>query len=99
MNQHAYPFRICDISLPSSRTGFAYFSISVKDKSFTYIGSTIRIMERPPQYYSGYGSFETYPNKFRPYMEITLITNIFVISQKENGRYIETHLSWARNAG
>ena len=67
MNQNSYPFHICDISLPSSRTGFVYFLISVKDKSFTYIGSTICIVERLPQHNSGYGSFETCPNNLRPY--------------------------------
>ena len=67
MNQNDYPFRICDISLPNSRTGFVYFLISVKDRSFTYIGSTICILERLPQHNSGYGSFETCPNNLRPY--------------------------------
>ena len=41
MNQNDYPFLICDISLPSTWTGFIYFLISVKDKTFTYIGLTI----------------------------------------------------------
>ena len=67
MNQNAYPFRICDISLPSSRTGFVYFLMSVKDRSFTYIGSTICIVERLPRHNSGYGSFETCPNDLCPY--------------------------------
>ena len=67
MNQNDFPFRICDISLPSSRTGFVYFLLSVKDKSFTYIGSTVCIRERLPQHNSGYGSFETCPTNLRPY--------------------------------
>ena len=46
MNQNDYPFQICDISLPSTRTGFIYFLISVKDKTFTYIGLTICIIFR-----------------------------------------------------
>ena len=67
MNQNDYPFRICDISLPSSATGFVYFLLSIKDKSFTYIGSTICIRERLPQHNSGFGSFETCPINLRPY--------------------------------
>ena len=34
MSHNDYPFRICDLSLPSTRTGFVYFLISVKDRSF-----------------------------------------------------------------
>ena len=67
MSHNDYPFRICDLSLPSTRTGFVYFFISVQDKTFTYIGQTICIHERLPQNNSGYGSFETCPNNIRPY--------------------------------
>ena len=67
MSQNDYPFRISDISLPSCATGFVYFLLSIKDKSFTYIGSTICIRERLPQHNSGFGSFETCPINLRPY--------------------------------
>ena len=67
MSQNNYPFRISDISLPSCATGFVYFLLSIKDKSFTYIGSTICIRERLPQHNSGFGSFETCPINLRPY--------------------------------
>ena len=67
LHQNEYPFRICDISLPSSRTGFIYFLISVKDRSFTYIGQTICIRERLPQHNKGYGSLSTCPEHLRPY--------------------------------
>ena len=67
MHQNEYPFRICDISLPSSRTGFIYFLISVKDRSFTYIGHTECIRERLPRHNQGYGSSSTNPEHLRPY--------------------------------
>ena len=67
LTQNDYPFRICDISLPSSRTGFVYFFISVKNRLFTYIGYTVCLIERLPQHNSGYGLFETCPNNLRPY--------------------------------
>ena len=67
MNQNNYPFRISDISLPSCATGFVYFLLSIKDKSFIYIGSTICIRERLPKHNSGFGSFETCPINLRPY--------------------------------
>ena len=97
MNQNDFPFRICDISLPSSRTGFVYFLLSVKDKSFTYIGSTVCIRERLPQHNSGYGSFETCPTNLRPYAIMAYICGSrledkefrLYLERKENGRYIE----------
>ena len=73
MSHNDYPFRICDLSLPSTRTGFVYFFISVQDKTFTYIGQTICIHERFPQHNSGYGSLETCPNNLPPYALMTYI--------------------------
>ena len=67
MNQNAYPFRVSDLSLPTTRTGFIYFLISVKDRTFTYIGHTICITERLPQHNKGYGSSATCPERLRPY--------------------------------
>ena len=67
MSQNDFPFRICDISLPTSQTGFVYFLISVKDRSFTYIGETICIVQRLQQHNEGYGSSSTSPEHLRPY--------------------------------
>ena len=67
MNQNAFPFRIRDIALPQCRTGFVYFLISVKLKSFTYIGQCKCLRERLPQHNSGYGSESTAPAHLRPY--------------------------------
>ena len=44
--QASFPHRICDFPLPQCNTGYACMLMSVKDKSFTYIGQTIRICKR-----------------------------------------------------
>ena len=96
MNQNDYPFCICDISLPNPQSGFIYFLISVRDKSFTYIGSTICLLERLPQHNSGYGAFKTCPNFYvcmifcLTYVEINLTTKIYVSIWNKNGKSIET---------
>ena len=67
MSQNDFPFRICDISLPTSRTGFVYFLISVRDRSFIYIGETICIVQQLRDHNAGYGSSSTTPAHKRPY--------------------------------
>ena len=94
MNQNDYPFRICDISLPSTRTGFVYFLMSVKDRSFTYIGQTICIRERLPQHNQGYGSSDTSPENLRPYGVLAYICGS-KLENKEFRLYLERR--WKMN--
>ena len=97
INQNAYPFRVCDISLPSTRTGFVYFLMSLKDKTFTYIGSTVCIVERLPQHNSGYGSFETCPNNLRPFCIMAYICGS-KLENKDFRLYLERKWKVHRNA-
>jgi len=73
MSQETYPFRICDISLPQCRTGFVYFLISVKQRTFTYIGTTDCIRKRIRQHNNGYGAQTTSPVSLRPYSVMAYI--------------------------
>jgi predicted GIY-YIG superfamily endonuclease len=73
MNQEAFPFRICDIPLPQCRTGFVYFLISVKQKSYTYIGTTKCIRKRIQQHNNGYGAHGTAPLYLRPFAVMAYI--------------------------
>ena len=41
--ERCFPFRLCYVSLPSCKTGFVYFLISLRDPSFSYIGRTMDI--------------------------------------------------------
>ena len=62
-----FPFRLCDVSLPSCKTGFVYFLVSLRDPAFTYIGMTNDINRRLQQHNSGNGSSSTVPLRLRPY--------------------------------
>ena len=73
MIQDAFPFRICDIPLPQCRTGFVYFLISVKMKSYTYIGTTQCIRKRIQQHNNGYGAQSTAPVYLRPFAVMAYI--------------------------
>ena len=61
LNYRSFPFRICDISLPQSKTGFVYFLISVRNLDYTYIGECSFITKKLYHHISGYGSTSTAP--------------------------------------
>ena len=71
--------------------------MSLKDKTFTYIGSTICIVERLPQHNSGYGSFETCPNNLRPYCIMAYICGS-KLENKDFRLYLERKWKVHRNA-
>ena len=111
MNQNAFPFRICDIALPQCRTGFVYFLISVKQRSFTYIGQCKCLRQRLPQHNSGYGSESTAPAELRPYAIMAYICGFDgenlslrlhierewkLIRKRMNARGINDPRQWAR---
>ena len=61
------PYRICDINLPTCRSGFVYFLISCRDATYSYIGTTKYIRKRLNQHNSGFGSRSTNPLHLRPF--------------------------------
>ena len=67
MNYSAYPFRICDISLPTDCSGFVYMLISLRSMDFVYIGKTKDLHARLRSHQSGYGSKQSQPEHLRPY--------------------------------
>ena len=73
MHSDTFPFRICDMSLPQCNTGFVYMLISLKDKSFVYIGMTKSIRVRIQQHNSGVGAVSTEPLHLRPYALLAYI--------------------------
>eukprot|EP00957_Ditylum_brightwellii_P066472 5046553-Ditylum_brightwellii.AAC.1 len=62
-----FPYRVCDIPLPSDNTGYVYFLISCRDTGRTYIGQTINISRRLTEHNSGYGADGTTNPIYRPY--------------------------------
>jgi hypothetical protein len=62
-----YPYRICDISLPSGSTGFVYMLVSVKECPRTYVGQTENIRKGLYQHNKGWGVVGTADPQYRPY--------------------------------
>ena len=62
-----YPFRICDIALPQCQSGFVYMLVSLRQRNFTYIGTTNCIRLRLQQHNSGNGAVDTAPVYLRPF--------------------------------
>ena len=46
MNQNAFPFQICDITLPVVSSGYVYMLISLRHPNYSYIGTTACICSR-----------------------------------------------------
>lgn len=67
LTTESYPFWICDIPLPQCQSGFVYFLISVRTRSFTYIGECKCIVNCLAYHNSGHGSTSTLPSHQRPY--------------------------------
>ena len=89
MNQvQTYPFRTCDIPLPQCRTGFVYFLMSVKNRSYTYIGQTVCIRDRMKAHNSGSGSLSTESIHLRPFALMAYICG-FEGHNKVQREYIE----------
>ena len=73
LTQDSFPFRICDVTLPQCNTGYVYMLISMKDKSFIYIGKTKSLRKRIKKHNSGIGSVSTEPLNLRPYALLAYI--------------------------
>lgn len=96
MTQDRFPFSIRNVPLPQCRTGFVYFLISLKQKNFTYIGTTDCIRERVPQHNNGYGASATTPEYLRPYGVMGYICG-FDGCHKELRYHIERQWKLKRN--
>ena len=83
----AFPFRIKDMPIPTCKTGFVYFLISIKTPEATYIGETRCLKTRLSQHNSGSGSIFT--AKHRPYAVIAYICGF--CGNKPLRRYVEEH--------
>ena len=62
-----FPYRTCDIILPTDRSGYVYFLVSVRDFDRDYVGQTMNIAKRLRQHNSGRGARATADPFFRPY--------------------------------
>ena len=63
----SWPWRITDITLPTTYSGYIYCLISVTCPEKRYVGFTRNIATRLEDHNSGYGSFGTAHNCFMPW--------------------------------
>jgi GIY-YIG catalytic domain len=62
-----YPFRMCDLDLPSDDSGFVYLLISLRDRKTTYIGQTQRLAKRLAAHNQAYGAKQTADPTLKPW--------------------------------
>ena len=62
----AYPYCISDMNVPTDKTGFVYFLISVRDFDKDYIGQTKCLAGRLQEHNSGYESTSACDPFYRP---------------------------------
>lgn len=67
MDQNAFPFRICDITLPVVSSGYVYMLISLRHPNYSYIGTTSCIRSRIQLHNTGNGARATAPAYLRPF--------------------------------
>ena len=95
MHTDTFPYRICDMSLPQCNTGYVYMLISLKDKSFVYIGMTTSIIRRIGQHNSGLGAVSIEPLHLRPYALFAYICGFDL--RKDLMVYVEQRWKAKRN--
>jgi len=78
----AYPYRVSDIRMPSDKTGFVYFLVSVRDFDKDYIGQTECVARRLLEHNSGYGSTSTSDPFYRPYCVAAYITGLGALDKR-----------------
>ena len=77
----ALPYRVSDISMPTDKTHFAYFLVSMRDFDKDYTGQTKYVARRLQQHISGYGSSSTCDPFYRPYCVAAYITGLGALNR------------------
>jgi predicted GIY-YIG superfamily endonuclease len=88
-----FPFRTCDIELPSDNTGYVYMLVSLRDFDRTYVGQTQNISVRLTQHNSGNGARETRDPYYRPYCLAGYMCNMGHLSK---GHREDIEHNWAK---
>lgn len=78
-----WPYRVSDIILPKSNSGFVYCLVSCACPEKRYIGYTRNISTRLNDHNSGYGSFGTNINLFMPWAVAAYICGLGELSDTQ----------------
>ena len=68
-----YPFRACDLPIPTNQSGVVYIIISKRDEKTTYIGQTKHLNKRIIQHNTMYGSQQTADPTLQPWALLAII--------------------------
>jgi DNA replication protein DnaC/predicted GIY-YIG superfamily endonuclease len=71
-----YPYKVCDIELPTAESGYVYLLMSVAYPERTYVGQCENLERRIRNHNSGHGSEGTAPAVYLPYAPAAYLTNL-----------------------
>ena len=72
-----YPFRVCNIELPTAESGYVYLLMSTPHPERTYVGQCRNLGRRIRNHNSGFGgSAGTASAIYRPYAPVAYLTNL-----------------------
>lgn len=72
----SFPYKVCNITVPNSDTGFVYLLVSTVCSDRTYVGQTKNLAIRLVKHNSGYGSQGTADPSYLPYAPAAYITGM-----------------------
>lgn len=71
-----FPFRVCDLEIPSTNSGFVYLLVSTREPSSTYVGTTANLKVRLDSHNSGRGSYGTDKPHLMPWFIASYMCNM-----------------------
>lgn len=84
-----FPFRVCDLEIPSTNSGFVYLLVSTRDPSSTYVGTTANLKVRLDSHNSGRGSYGTDKAHLMPWFIASYLCNMIHMTPDQR-----KHVEW-----
>ena len=78
-----FPFRCCDIPVPTDSSGYVYMLVSARDFDRDYIGQTQNLSKRVEQHFHGHGSLGTCDPYYHPYILAASICGMSHMEERE----------------
>ena len=78
-----FPYKVCNIELPTSDSGYVYLLMSVAYPERTYVGQCENLERRIRNHNSGHGSEGTAPAVYLPYAPAAYLTNLGHMNESE----------------
>ena len=84
-----FPFRVCDLEIPGTNSGFVYLLVSTREPSSTYVGTTANLKVRLDSHNSGRGSYGTDKPHLMPWFIASFMCNMIHMTADQR-----KHLEW-----